>query len=90
MNIVIGGDFNSYQRRQPNGAQQVLANPGLIDGYAAPEKVNGNYSTVNYTPEDAQVQGLPAPAVLLRPGHDPDRLHLLHRGPRNATRSSCT
>jgi hypothetical protein len=51
VDIVIGGDFNSYQRRQPNGAQQVLANSGMIDGFAAPVKVNANYSTVNYTPK---------------------------------------
>lgn len=59
VNIVIGGDFNSFQRRQPNGAQQVLANSGLIDGYAAPVKVNGNYSTVNYTPKTRKYKGFP-------------------------------
>jgi endonuclease/exonuclease/phosphatase family metal-dependent hydrolase len=59
VNIVIGGDFNSFQRRQPYGAQQVLANTGLIDGFAAPVKVNGNYSTVNYTPKTRKYKGFP-------------------------------
>lgn len=59
VNIAIGGDFNSYQRRQPYGAQQVLANNGLIDGFAAPVKVNGNYSTVNYTPKTRKYKGFP-------------------------------
>jgi endonuclease/exonuclease/phosphatase family metal-dependent hydrolase len=59
VNIVIGGDFNSFQRRQPNGAQQVLASSGLIDGFAAPVKVNGNYSTVNYTPKTRKYKGFP-------------------------------
>jgi endonuclease/exonuclease/phosphatase family metal-dependent hydrolase len=59
VNIVIGGDFNSYQRRQPYGAQQVLASAALIDGYAAPVTVNGNYSTVNYTPKTRKYKGFP-------------------------------
>ncbi len=59
VNIVISGDFNSYQRRQPNGAQQVLANTGMIDGYAAPEKVNAGNSTVNYTPKTRKYKGFP-------------------------------
>jgi endonuclease/exonuclease/phosphatase family metal-dependent hydrolase len=59
VNIVVAGDFNSYQRRQPYGAQQVLASTGLIDGFAAPVKVNGNYSTVNYTPKTRKYKGFP-------------------------------
>jgi len=59
VNIVVGGDFNSYERRQPYGAQAVLANSGMIDGYAAPVKVNGNYSTVNYTPKTRKYKGFP-------------------------------
>ncbi len=59
VNIVVGGDFNSYQRRQPYGAQSVLGAAGLIDGFAAPVKVNGNYSTVNYTPKTRKYKGFP-------------------------------
>jgi endonuclease/exonuclease/phosphatase family metal-dependent hydrolase len=57
--LVIGGDFNSYDRRQPNGAQQVLRNVGLLDGWLAPEKINANYSTVNLTPSTKKFKGFP-------------------------------
>jgi endonuclease/exonuclease/phosphatase family metal-dependent hydrolase len=59
VNIVVSGDFNSYRRRQPNGAQQVLADSGMIDGYAAPVKVNASNSTVNYTPRTRKYKGFP-------------------------------
>ncbi len=57
--IVIGGDLNSYARRQPNGAQAILAASGLIDGFTAPELVNANYGTVNYTPKTKKFKGFP-------------------------------
>ena len=57
--IVIGGDLNSYARRQPFGAQSILAASGLIDGFNAPEKVNANYGTVNYTPKTKKYKGFP-------------------------------
>jgi endonuclease/exonuclease/phosphatase family metal-dependent hydrolase len=59
VHIAIGGDFNSYERRQPYGAQAVLANSGLIDGFVAPVKVNANYSTVNITPKTRKFKGFP-------------------------------
>ncbi|MGB8021458.1 MAG: endonuclease/exonuclease/phosphatase family protein [Candidatus Nanopelagicales bacterium] len=57
--LVIAGDFNSFQRRQPRGAQTVLAQAGLIDGFTAPVKVNAHYGTVNYTPQTNKYQGFP-------------------------------
>ena len=57
--IVIGGDFNSYDRRQPAGAQAVLRAAGLIDGYAAPEKVNVTFGSVNYAPKIKKYKGFP-------------------------------
>lgn len=57
--LVIGGDFNSYDRRQPQGAQRILANTGLIDGHAAPVKINGDLSTVNIAPKIAKYKGWP-------------------------------
>jgi endonuclease/exonuclease/phosphatase family metal-dependent hydrolase len=57
--VVIAGDFNSYQKRQPNGAQQILTNAGMVDGFAAPELVNANYGTVNYTPKTKKFKGFP-------------------------------
>jgi endonuclease/exonuclease/phosphatase family metal-dependent hydrolase len=59
VHITIGGDFNSYERRQPYGAQSVLSNSGLIDAFVAPVKVNANYSTVNYTPKTRKYKGFP-------------------------------
>ncbi|HEX6886728.1 MAG TPA: endonuclease/exonuclease/phosphatase family protein [Candidatus Nanopelagicales bacterium] len=57
--LVIAGDFNSFDRRQPQGAQQVLRAAGLLDGWLAPEKVNANYSTVNTTPKTRKYKGFP-------------------------------
>jgi endonuclease/exonuclease/phosphatase family metal-dependent hydrolase len=57
--IVIGGDLNSYAKRQPYGAQAILAASGLIDGWNAPEKVNAHYGTVNYTPKTKKYKGFP-------------------------------
>ncbi len=57
--LVIGGDLNSYQARQPNGAQQILANAGLVDAWAAPVRVNANFGTVNYTPKTRKYKGFP-------------------------------
>jgi endonuclease/exonuclease/phosphatase family metal-dependent hydrolase len=57
--LVIGGDFNSYDKRQPAGAQQVLRSVGLHDGWLAPEKVNANFSTVNITPSTKKYKGFP-------------------------------
>lgn len=57
--IVIGGDFNSYAKRQPEGAQKVLAADGLIDAFQAPVRVNEHYGTVNVTPATAKYKGFP-------------------------------
>jgi endonuclease/exonuclease/phosphatase family metal-dependent hydrolase len=57
--IVIGGDFNSFDRRQPNGAQKVLRTQGLIDGYSAPKRVRAKFGTVNYTPKTRIYRGFP-------------------------------
>jgi endonuclease/exonuclease/phosphatase family metal-dependent hydrolase len=57
--LVIGGDFNSYAKRQPYGAQAVLSSAGLFDGFTAPVKVNANFGTVNYTPKTKKYKGFP-------------------------------
>jgi hypothetical protein len=43
-------DLNSYAKRQPNGAQQVLVNGGWTDAATAPTKRNVQFSTINYNP----------------------------------------
>lgn len=56
---VIGGDFNSYDTRQPNGAQRILADTGLYDGYTAPVLVNGDIGSVNVAPKIKKYKGFP-------------------------------
>lgn len=57
--LVVGGDFNSYAKRQPYGAQAVLSSAGLYDGLTAPVLVNANFGTVNYTPKTKKYKGFP-------------------------------
>jgi endonuclease/exonuclease/phosphatase family metal-dependent hydrolase len=57
--IVIAGDFNSFGRRQPNGAQKIVAQAGLIDSASAPVRINDSYGTVNYTPKTRKYGGFP-------------------------------
>lgn len=58
--LVVAGDFNSYDRRQPLGAQTVLASSAtLIDGYSAPVRINDHFGTINVTPQIKKYKGFP-------------------------------
>lgn len=57
--IVVAGDFNSFARRQPHGAQAIMTASGFKDGYTAPVKENADIGTVNITPKTAKYQGFP-------------------------------
>ncbi len=57
--LVIAGDFNSFSRRQPNGAQRIMVRAGLIDSNSAPVRVNASFGTVNYTPKTRKYGGFP-------------------------------
>lgn len=57
--IVVAGDFNSFQRRQPNGAQTIMARTGFYDGFRAPVKANADIGTVNYAPKINKYRGFP-------------------------------
>ncbi len=46
--VVAMGDLNSFARRQPRGAQRVLARAGFTDAYSASTKVNSRFPTANY------------------------------------------
>lgn len=48
--VVLMADLNSYAKRQPNGAQQVLVDSGWTDAATAPVKRNVQFSTINYNP----------------------------------------
>lgn len=58
-NLVVAGDLNSFDRRQPTGAQTILSSAGLTDGFAAAVRVNGQYGTVNYTRSTRRFRGYP-------------------------------
>lgn len=45
--IVVAGDLNSFQRRQPRGAQRRFTSAGFTDAYDAGKQVNGTVPTVN-------------------------------------------
>jgi endonuclease/exonuclease/phosphatase family metal-dependent hydrolase len=46
---LIMGDFNSFTRRQPKGAQSVVANNGYKDSYLGHKRIHGDVPTVNVT-----------------------------------------
>jgi len=48
--VVLMGDFNSYQFRQPHGVQQVLMDAGWGDSINAPVRANIRINAINYTP----------------------------------------
>lgn len=57
--VVLMADLNSYDARQPEGAQTVLLREGWIDAWDTPDRRNIMYSTINYTPDTQQYGGWP-------------------------------
>lgn len=57
--VLLMADLNSYDKRQPNGAQTILRKTGWIDGFTAPTRKNIQYSTINYNPQLKGEQGFP-------------------------------
>jgi endonuclease/exonuclease/phosphatase family metal-dependent hydrolase len=57
--VVLMADLNSYDMRQPGGAQAVLRSSGWIDSADAPAVTNDRYSTINYNPVTG-ANGFPA------------------------------
>ena len=47
--IVLMGDFNSYDFRQPRGVQRVLRDAGWTDAISAPKRVHVRINSINYT-----------------------------------------
>jgi endonuclease/exonuclease/phosphatase family metal-dependent hydrolase len=60
--VVLMADLNSYAKRQPHGAQDVLAESGWTDaGATAPTRRNVQFSTINYNPMlGVSEQGFPS------------------------------
>ena len=57
--VVLMADLNSYDARQPVGAQTILAQSGWQDGITASRSMNTMYSTINYTPDTRHFGGWP-------------------------------
>ena len=47
--VVLMGDFNSYDFRQPHGVQKVLRDAGWTDAISAPKRTNVRINSINYT-----------------------------------------
>lgn len=56
---VLLADLNSFDARQPEGAQYILRQNGWIDSWYAPVQRNIMFSTVNYTPDTRHYGGWP-------------------------------
>jgi endonuclease/exonuclease/phosphatase family metal-dependent hydrolase len=77
--IVLMGDFNSYDFRQPHGVQRVLRDAGWTDAISAPKRHHVRINSINYTM--TQRTGWPA-----RPIYNKWRLaaridYIMMRGP---------
>jgi endonuclease/exonuclease/phosphatase family metal-dependent hydrolase len=68
--VLVGGDLNSYQERQPSGAHAILDRSGYTDGFAAKDRVNERFATINKNGvTNARFGGWPArPYKYNRPG----------------------
>jgi endonuclease/exonuclease/phosphatase family metal-dependent hydrolase len=49
LTTVIAGDLNSFDERQPHGAQRILHRKGYRDAYTAPRRSNARVPTINLT-----------------------------------------
>jgi len=81
--VILMGDLNSIETRQPNGVQKVLASRGWKDAIDSPKRKNTDINSVNYS--DVSRSGWPT-----RPLRNRYRLasridYILFRGPVKAT-----
>jgi endonuclease/exonuclease/phosphatase family metal-dependent hydrolase len=73
--VVLMADLNSYEMRQPQGAQKVLINSGWADSAATPNIKNERYSTINYNSLTGD-NGFPAkPYLFKRPATRVDYIY---------------
>lgn len=77
---VLMADLNSYDIRQPQGAQTVLKSAGWQDAWTAPSRRNITFSTINMAPDIAHFGGWPTkPRPYKRPATRID--YILAKGP---------
>ena len=80
--VVLIGDFNSNDLRQPKGVQQVLRSHGWKDAANAPVRRNADINTVNYSSTD--LSGWPRRPFRVS-GRQASRLdYIMYRGPAKA------
>jgi len=56
---VLMADLNSYDARQPAGAQSILRQQGWTDSWSAADRKNIYFSTINLTPDTQNYGGWP-------------------------------
>ena len=77
--VVLLGDLNSFDVRQPQGVQTVLRNAGWTDAYDAQTSTNRAFNTVNYGKRIRS--GWPSRPVVAK-NRPPSRIdYVLTRGP---------
>lgn len=57
--VLVMGDLNSYESRQPDGAQWLLQQAGFVDAFDATQRIHARIGTVNFTPAIRQWEGFP-------------------------------
>ena len=57
--VIAMGDLNSFQKRQPRGAQTVFYRSGFVDAFSAGRRINARYPTINVTPLTRRWNGFP-------------------------------
>ena len=76
--VVLMGDLNSFDARQPKGVQRVLRGAGWKDAHSAPKRRNIDIHTVNY---DISTAGWPAKPIRNASGVASRIDYILYRGP---------
>lgn len=75
--VVVGGDLNSDQDRQPGGAHALLARAGYVDGFTVRDCVNDRYATINKNGViNARFGGWPSRPYKHKPAGDAYRVRL--------------
>lgn len=80
--VVLMGDLNSFDARQPKGVQRVLRGAGWKDAHSAPKRRNIDINTVNY---DISTAGWPSKPIRNATGVASRIDYILFRGPVRAT-----
>ena len=80
--VILMGDLNSFDARQPRGVQRVLRGAGWKDAHSAPRRRNIDVNTVNY---DISTAGWPVKPIRNATGVASRIDYILYRGPVRAT-----